>query len=135
MNDTVQIFKIPSNPSGIHTVESIIESCCYEQSNFSKELYGNILIAATEAFSNALYHGNKQDSKKHIYLEIDSTDDYIQLIITDEGDGFDYKNISDPTLPENLLKETGRGIFIMKSLSDECEFMNNGKSVRLKFNL
>ena len=126
MNETVQIFSIPSNPSGIHTIESIIESCCYEQPKFSKELYGNILIASTEAFANAVNHGNKNDESKFVHFEVEVAENYVQFIISDEGEGFDYENLPDPTLPENIMKETGRGIFIMKSLSDEYEFLNQG---------
>ena len=53
--------------------------------------------------------------------------------ISDEGSGFDYDNLPDPTAPENLLKENGRGIFLMKSLSDKIEYEKDGKSVNIYF--
>jgi serine/threonine-protein kinase RsbW len=135
MNDTVQIFNVPSNPAGIHTIENIVEAYCLEHKLINKELYGNILIAATEAFTNALYHGNKNNPDKTITIEVESNESFFQIIITDQGNGFNPDEIKNPTLPENILTETGRGIYIMRALSDECEFLNNGSTVRLKFNL
>ncbi len=135
MSDTIQIFKLPSTQSSIHKLEDLIESFCCEQPLITKEQYGNILIASTEAFNNALYHGNKNNPTKVISVEIEISNTQFVITISDQGNGFDFEKVADPTLPENLLKETGRGIFIMKALSDECTFFDNGKSVRLKFKI
>lgn len=105
--------------------------------NISSDKYNNILLAATEAVNNAIIHGNKNDIKKEIGLEFIVTDDFIKIIITDEGEGFDLEKIPDPTLPENLLNEHGRGIFIMKHFVDELkvEKLQKGNSLILKINL
>ncbi len=105
--------------------------------NISLDKYNNILLAATEAVNNAIIHGNKNDIKKEIELEFIVTDDFIKIIVTDEGEGFDLEKVPDPTLPENLLNEHGRGIFIMKHFVDEIkvEKLQKGSSLILKINL
>lgn len=103
----------------------------------SAEKYNNILLALTEAVNNAIVHGNKNDIYKQIQLEFIITDSFIKVIVTDEGEGFDLNNVPDPTLPENLLSEHGRGIYIMKHFVDELsvEKTNKGNSLILKINL
>lgn len=103
----------------------------------SAEKYNNILLALTEAVNNAIVHGNKNDIHKQIQLEFIITDSYIKVIVTDEGEGFDLNKVPDPTLPENLLSEHGRGIYIMKHFVDELsvEKTNTGNSLILKINL
>lgn len=105
--------------------------------NISNEKYNNILLAITEAVNNAIIHGNKNDIKKEIGLEFIITDDFIKIVVTDEGEGFDLEKVPDPTLPENLLSEHGRGIFIIKHFVDELkvEKIPNGNSIILKINL
>lgn len=99
--------------------------------------YNNILLAVTEAVNNAIVHGNKNDINKEIDLEFIITDDFIKIIVTDEGEGFDLQSVPDPTLPENLLSEHGRGIFIMKHFVDELkvEKSTKGNSLVLKIKL
>ena len=83
--------------------------------------------------NNAIIHGNKE--KKDLDVCIDTEKDWegLHLIIMDQGPGFNYNNIPDPTAPENLEKINGRGIFLMEKLSDRLEFQNNGAKVRLTF--
>ncbi|MCX8057773.1 MAG: ATP-binding protein [Ignavibacteria bacterium] len=103
----------------------------------STDKYNNILLAVTEAVNNAIIHGNKNDISKEIILEFIVTDEFIKIIVTDQGEGFDLDRVPDPTLPENLLREHGRGIFIIKHFVDEMkvEKTSNGNSVILKLNL
>lgn len=105
--------------------------------SISSDKYNNILLAITEAVNNAIIHGNKNDIKKEIGLEFIITDEFIKIIVTDEGEGFDLEKVPDPTLPENLLSEHGRGIFIIKHFVDELkvEKLPNGNSIILKINL
>lgn len=99
--------------------------------------YNNILLAITEAVNNAIIHGNKNDITKEIGLEFIITDEFIKIIVTDEGEGFDIEKVPDPTLPENLLSEHGRGIFIMKHFVDELKVEKSpkGSSLILKIKL
>ncbi|MBU2446059.1 MAG: ATP-binding protein [Bacteroidetes bacterium] len=87
-----------------------------------KDYFNMLLLALTEAVNNAIVHGNKSDISKKVILEFSVTDSKIKIDITDEGEGFDIDKIPDPTLPENLLRENGRGIYIIKHFVDEMYY-------------
>ncbi len=105
--------------------------------NIPSEKYNNILLAITEAVNNAIIHGNKNDINKTIELEFILADEFLKVIVTDEGEGFDLEKVPDPTLPENLLNEHGRGIYIIKHFVDEMkvEKSTKGSSLILKIKL
>ncbi|MCL5268849.1 MAG: ATP-binding protein [Bacteroidetes bacterium] len=97
----------------------------------------NLLVSASEAVNNAVTHGNKNDPAKNVILNLDYADDEITLSIEDEGGGFNPEGLPDPLLPENLLKPSGRGIHIMKSLMDSVrfEFTRRGTRTVMKLKL
>lgn len=121
-----------SKGENITIVERLIDQLC-EQYNIREEHYGNILIALTEAVNNAIYHGNKQDPEKSVNVRYQADEDTFYFRIEDEGPGFDFENIPDPTSPENLEKPNGRGVFLMRHLSDEMTFSDDGRIVELRF--
>lgn len=82
----------------------------------------NLLVAVSEAVNNAVSHGNKNDPEKTVTLDLDCAGSEIVVTIEDEGGGFNPDKLPDPLAPENLLKPSGRGIHIMKSLMDKVEF-------------
>ena len=133
MIDNIQI-QIPSLPENIRIVESFIDNV-KEKYSLNDDIYGNIMIAVTESVNNAIVHGNKQDNKKNVSLKLALEATIIKFTIQDEGSGFDYQNLADPTLPENLDKPGGRGIFLMKNLSDEVTFRDEGATTELSFYL
>lgn len=98
-----------------------------------KDYFNMLLLALTEAVNNAIVHGNKSDISKKVILEFSVTDSKIKIDITDEGEGFDIDKIPDPTLPENLLRENGRGIYIIKHFVDEMYYTKTkeGNSITL----
>ena len=116
----------------IHIVENLIDEICGTL-NVNEEYYGNILISLTEAVNNAMVHGNKLDSQKKVLVTVKSDETSIHFTISDEGPGFDYDNLPDPTAPENIEKPNGRGVFLMKNLADGCNFEENGRIVELEF--
>jgi serine/threonine-protein kinase RsbW len=127
-------FEIRSKIENLRKVEKLVDDISAEY-NISSDLYGNILIAALEATNNAILHGNKLDENKLVYIIINKDEKTLKIRIDDEGEGFDYKNIPDPTAPENIENINGRGIFLMEKLSDGMEFSRNGATVELEFNL
>ncbi|WP_420576613.1 ATP-binding protein [Ekhidna sp.] len=133
MIDNIQI-QIPSLPENIRIVESFIDNA-KDQYQLNDDIYGNIMIAVTESVNNAIVHGNQSDSKKNVLLQLALEKSQIKFIIEDEGSGFDYNNLPDPTLPENLSKPGGRGIFLMKNLCDEVSFKKEGRVAELSFYL
>lgn len=127
-------FNIPSDIGNLRMVEKAIDELSMEL-NLSDEVYGNIMVATMEATNNAIIHGNNSDPNKNVKIEIFSAERELKILIEDQGRGFDYSNIPDPTSPENLEKIDGRGIFLMESLSDEIMYLEEGRIVELKFNI
>lgn len=125
-------LKISSNPDNLRLVERLIEDVC-QVYNVQEDYYGNILIAVTEAFNNAVQHGNQGNPDKNVMIGFENRDELLVFSVTDEGPGFDYQNLPDPTDPANIEKISGRGVFLMKNLADKVEFQQNGKEVLLGF--
>lgn len=127
-------LKIISKIENLRKVEKLVDELSSDY-NISADIYGNILIAALEAANNAILHGNKLDEKKFVNITVIMETQKLSIKIDDEGNGFDYKNVPDPTAPENIENVNGRGIFLMEKLSDKIEFTRNGATVELEFNL
>ena len=125
-------IEIPSLAENIRIIESFIDNA-KEKYQLDDDIYGNIMIAVTEAVNNAIRHGNKDNSLKNVFISLSLEDGMIKFKIQDEGEGFNYHQLPDPTSPENISKPGGRGIFLMKHLSDEVDFKENGKVVELSF--
>jgi serine/threonine-protein kinase RsbW len=123
---------LPSTPASITEVESLIDEACAEL-QLNEDLYGNILIAVTEGVNNAIIHGNKLNASLSVHLGVLNNEEWVCFSIKDQGSGFDPECIPDPTAPENLLKENGRGIFLMRNLSDEVTFEDRGTIVNVCF--
>jgi len=124
--------KINSEPKNLQIVEHLIDDISNEY-GFASEIYGKILIASVEAVNNAIIHGNKSDSEKVVEVDIFEKDEQLHIMVEDEGEGFDYENVPDPTAPENIENIHGRGVFLMIQLSDEVHFYENGSKVELIF--
>ncbi|HEY4655490.1 MAG TPA: ATP-binding protein [Cyclobacteriaceae bacterium] len=129
--NTISI-QIPSIVENIRMIESFIDNA-KDKFHLEDDIYGNIMIAVTEAVNNAIKHGNAGNKRKNVFLSLSLDQSMIKFIVKDEGSGFDYDNLPDPTSPENLEKPGGRGIFLMKHLSDEVRFAEGGKVVEMSF--
>lgn len=129
--NTISI-QVPSIIENIRMIESFIDNA-KERFHLDDDIYGNIMIAVTEAVNNAIKHGNAGDKSKNVSLSLSLNDSLLKFIVKDEGVGFNYENLPDPTSPENLEKIGGRGIFLMKHLSDEVQFKDHGRIVELSF--
>lgn len=127
-------FEIPSSRENVRFVEKYIESARTEY-NIDEDVYGNIIVAVTESVSNAIIHGNKLDETKKVKLGLSMSDNKFKIEVQDQGCGFDYLNVPDPTLPENINKPGGRGIFLMKRLCDKMEILEDGRKIQLTFNV
>ncbi len=90
--------------------------------NLSQDSLDSLAIAVTEIVANAIFHGNKENESKKVTVTFAIEKDTLIVRISDEGMGFDLKRVGDPLHPQNLLKESGRGIFLVKNLVDEVEF-------------
>ena len=125
-------IEIKSQRSEILKIESLLDDI-NKEFGLTEEKYVNLQIAISEALINAIIHGNKENPQKKVFIEITYSDKFITVKIKDEGEGFDLGLIPDPTNQENIFKEHGRGLFIMKSLVDkfECVPGEEGTEFRL----
>lgn len=104
---------------------------------FNKEKFYEILVAITEAVINAIQHGNKNDPSKKVVLNIFAEKGKMTVEIQDEGKGFDASLIQDPRTPENIIKERGRGIFLIRTFADSVhiETGKDGTKVTMTFRI
>lgn len=128
----IDAISFSSELSNLTLVESLIDRVC-QSVGVHEDVYGNVLIAVTEAVNNAIIHGNKLKSDSPVGLEVFTNEESFWFNIKDSGDGFDYMNLPDPTAPENIEKENGRGIFLMRNLADEVAFNDKGNCVTVSF--
>lgn len=127
-------LNIPSDLGNLRLVEKAIDELSMEL-DLSDEVYGNVLVATMEATNNAIIHGNNSDPEKIVKIEMMLEKKELKVHIEDQGQGFDYATVPDPTAPENLEKINGRGIFLMERLSDEILYLEAGRIVVLKFRI
>ena len=128
----IDSLSIPSDFSELTKVESLIDNVCAKLA-VNEDYYGNVLIAVTEAVNNAIQHGNKFDTNLSVDLYVGDKETDFCFSVKDHGEGFDYINLPDPTAAQNIEKENGRGIFLMKSLSEDVVFDDHGSNVHIYF--
>ena len=129
--DQELVLELPNDIRSIeHAVEYVTRHCS-SCSEYARRLNLNFRVGLTEALSNAMLYGNNSDPEKSVRVEVTITNDEVSVRVTDQGVGFDPELVPDPTLPDNISKPGGRGIFLMKALMDEVEFNERGNSVTL----
>ena len=129
--DQELILELPNDIRSIeHAVEYVTRHCtsCCE---YARRLNLNFRVGLTEALSNAMLYGNNSDPEKSVRVEVAIKLEEVSVRVTDQGGGFDPTTVPDPTLPANISKSGGRGIFLMKALMDEVQFNDRGNSVTL----
>ena len=134
VDSVLNSLSLSSETKSLLILEKWINKLC-ETHSISSEKYGNILIAVTEAVNNAIIHGNLNVVSRKTVVSYDISEKNLSFFIKDEGVGFDFNNLPDPTDPENIETPDGRGIFLMRHLSDDVVFHNEGSFVEILFNL
>ena len=132
LDPVVTKLSLRAESKSLLILESWVNSLC-EAHNISNEIYGNILIALSEAVNNAINHGNKNILEKKTLIISTFNNNNLTFNVSDQGNGFDFSDLPDPTLPENIEKPQGRGIFLMHQLSEEVVFEEPGNKVELTF--
>ena len=127
-------LQLPSKKESITLLENLIEEIA-DKHNISEDTFANMMTCLNEAAINAIIHGNKLDANKKVIINAEIENRRIVWTVTDEGDGFDYNNLPDPTAPENLENLTGRGVFIIKHLADQYIFNSKGNEIELHFKI
>lgn len=131
--ETLKI-QFPSVMENIRLVESFIDNA-KEKFHITDDVYGNIMVAVTESVNNAILHGNKSDINRTVSLALFYDNTKLKCVVEDEGQGFDYESLPDPTAPENINKIGGRGVFLIRNLSDAVAFYDAGKKIEMTFDL
>jgi serine/threonine-protein kinase RsbW len=127
-------LQLPSKPESITLLENLIEQIA-DKHNVSEDTFANMMTCLNEVAINAIVHGNKLDENKKVIVNAEVDSKRVVWTITDEGPGFDYNHLPDPTAVENLENLTGRGVYIVKQLADQCVFNPKGNEVELHFKI
>jgi serine/threonine-protein kinase RsbW len=127
-------LQLPSKTESIAQLEQLIEEIA-DKYHVAEDTFANMMTCLNEAAINAIIHGNKLDETKKVIINAEVEPKRIVWTVTDEGPGFDYSNLADPTAPENLENLTGRGVFIIKHLADQCIFNASGNTIELHFKI
>jgi serine/threonine-protein kinase RsbW len=114
-------LEIDSDPNNLLTVEEFVNYFGTELGLEVDKLH-NLLLSVTEATTNAIIHANKSDPTKKVRISVKETENQVEVTIKDEGIGFDPKKVPDPTNPENLLKDSGRGIYLMRVYMNDVKY-------------
>lgn len=114
-------LEIESDSNNLITVEEFVNYFAKDNGMDDDQLNG-LLLAVTEATTNAIVHANKSDKSKTVNIDVYFHPDKLEIKVKDEGVGFDPKSVPDPTDPENLLKDSGRGLYLMKVYMDELHY-------------
>ncbi len=132
MSDSYKL-EIPSDPKEVMAVEKFLEQI-NSKIKLDEMLFNKLLVATTEAVNNGIIHGNKRDRNKKVLLRVDVNSSTLVVRVRDEGKGVDVEALPDPLAEENLMRENGRGVFLMKSLMDSVGFeqLEEGWEVTMK---
>ncbi len=122
---------IPAKLEYLDLVDNVVEAV-NELMSFDEDARTAVSISVVEAGTNAIQHGCGQNGQSRIHMHFEVESDTLTIIVHDPGPGFDPAGVPDPTSPENLVRERGRGIFIMRQMMDEVDFsFERGTTVRL----
>jgi serine/threonine-protein kinase RsbW len=125
-------FLIPSDLSYVIGVNHLVSLLLKEFSFPAPDYRINIPLACDEAITNAIMHGNGSDPEKKVSIQIYVSASRIKIRIKDQGDGFDEAAVADPTEGANLLRPSGRGVYLMRSIMDVVEYKENGRVLELE---
>lgn len=125
------VLEIPSDLRLIEAAVGYLVGRCQAQGFDGSRLSLNLRVGLSEALANAMIYGNRKDPAKRVRVEAEVTADSVAVVVRDEGAGFDPDAVPDPTLPENLERPGGRGIFLLRGLMDAVDYEGCGNCVRL----
>ena len=114
-------LEIDSDPNNLITVEEFVNYFGMDL-GIDEDKMSGLMLSVTEATTNAIIHANKCDATKKVEIDVSVNDGYITIKVKDEGKGFDPTKVPDPTEPENLLKDSGRGLYLMRIYMDDLKY-------------
>ncbi len=133
-NTTFEL-SIKSDTKNIRQVEKFFRSLNKNYFHLHKDKFFSLLLAVSEAVNNGIIHGNKNDHGKKVFITCSLKNKTLTTTVKDEGDGFQPKNIPNPTMEENIFKIGGRGVFLIKSYMNGVRFNKKGNAITMKMRL
>jgi len=124
-------FEFPSSVRFVREVVAEVVEACERLAFSGSRATLNLRVAVGEALSNAILYGNQEDPQKLVRVAAALRPGSAEVTVTDEGPGFDPQAILDPTRPENRERSHGRGLFLLRSLTDDVRFNDRGNSITL----
>lgn len=121
---------ISSNPSYLPEVEEFILSIA-DEIDLDNTKQNNLALSVAEAASNSIIHGNRMDDSKTVTIKVEVYEDKLVVSFKDQGTGFNPSVVPDPTSPENILKDSGRGLHIMRTFLDDLQYNFNGSGTEV----
>lgn len=115
----------PSIPETVADVDSFLDDRL-RKAGFPEDMMADVAVSVSEVVNNAVIHGNGRDPKKHITLDLEILPDRVRISVQDQGNGFDPDSLPDPVASDNLMREVGRGLFIVRAYMDEVHFQKVG---------
>jgi len=125
-------LELKSEFSEAEKIPDFIEEISLEE-NLKNEMKDKVMLALSEAVTNAIVHGNKEDLGKKVNVRMRINLKSVVITVRDEGQGFNPEDSPDPMKEENLLATGGRGIFLMREFADEIEYSDSGRLITMKF--
>ena len=114
-------LEIESNPKNLITIEEFVNYFAVDL-NINEDKIPGLLLSITEASTNAIIHANKCDETKFVNIDVTKEDNQLIISVKDQGKGFDPDKVPDPTENDNLLKDSGRGLYLMRVYMDDLKF-------------
>ena len=128
--EQVITLSLPSSMQHVYLLDVVVSEILKE-TDFTEDMQEQINLAVIEAGTNAIKHGNKEDPNKKATIELTLAEDKLAIAIKDEGKGFTRKEVADPLDPENLLKSSGRGLFLIEAYMDSVTYEANGTIIKM----
>jgi len=127
-----RLLVISSKLNQINQVRFFLDGI-FTEFRLDRTLFNRVFLGVSEALSNSIIHGNRFDVNKNVTLRVFFQTDFLVIEVVDEGKGFSFDCINDPTKPVNLMNEKGRGIFLIRQLSDEMVYSDCGRKLLIKY--
>lgn len=132
MTSTHRSLVLASRLDSLHRLEAFITEVM-QRNCLDEDMRGNVMISSLEAVTNAIRHGNGIGSPEKVHVDVFEDAGQLEIVVRDHGRGFCPEEVDDPTDPLLLLREGGRGVYLIRALTDECDFEDDGRTVRMAF--
>lgn len=122
-------LRVPSEVDCIEEAVAVLTRHCLSGAEVSPKVQFRLQVALSDALANAIVRGNREDSGKQVFVEVELHPDAVNIHVTDEGDGFDHASVAEALDPQSLDLPSGRGLFLIRHMVDDVHFNTQGNSI------